>query len=113
MPRFTFNTWPVQGRRDIKLLDAIDALATKPFVGTLWRVVRQGRNPLAGSSVGGRWDDRTFDVLYTSKKAEGALAEIRFHLTRGQPVIPSKVKYTLFELSAEIPNCIDLPRSAT
>jgi RES domain-containing protein len=95
--------------RDVQLLDAIDALAPKPFEGSLWRVVREGRDPIAASSVGGRWDDRTFDALYTSKKAEGAIAEMHFHVTRGQPVIPSKVKYVLFEINAEIPNCIELP----
>ena len=100
----------VSGRpRDIQLLDAIDALTAKPFEGTLWRVVKEGRDPLACSAVGGRWDDRTFDVLYTSKKPEGAVAEMYFHITRGQPVIPSKVKYVLFELTAEIQSCIELP----
>jgi RES domain-containing protein len=95
--------------RDIQLLDAIDALTPKPFEGSLWRVVREGRDPLVCSAVGGRWDDRTFDVLYTSKKSEGAIAEMYFHVTRGQPVIPSKVKYILFELAAQIPRCIELP----
>lgn len=95
--------------RDVKLLDAIDALTAKPFRGILWRVVKDGRDPLACSAVGGRWDDRTFDVLYTSKKPEGAVAEMYFHITRGQPVIPSKIRYVLFELFAELESCIELP----
>jgi hypothetical protein len=95
--------------RDVQLLDAIDALKPKRFEGKLWRVVREGRDPLIGSAVGGRWDDRTFDVLYTSKKAEGAIAEMYFHLSRGQPIMPSRVNYVLFELTAEISSCIELP----
>ena len=73
-----------------------------PFDGTVWRVVRKGRDVLQGSGYGGRWDDGTFDVLYTSEKADGAIAEIYFHLSRGQPVIPSKVAYHLFEIRAEL-----------
>ena len=95
--------------RDVQLLDAIEALTPKGFAGTLWRVVREGRDPLVGSSVGGRWDDRTFDVLYTSKKAEGAIAEMHFHITRGQPVIPSRVNFVLYEISADLQSCIELP----
>jgi RES domain-containing protein len=95
--------------RDVKLLDAIDALTPKPFSGSVWRVVRQGKNPLTASAVGGRWDDRTFDVLYTSAEASGAIAEVYFHLTRGQPLIPSKVKYALFEISLELESCLHLP----
>jgi RES domain-containing protein len=95
--------------RDSKLLDALESLAAKPFDGVVWRVVRQGRDPLVGSSVGGRWDDKTFDALYTSQTAEGALSETYFHLSRGQPVIPSQVNYQLFEIAAEIPKCIELP----
>ncbi len=48
--------------------------------------------------AGGRWDDRTFDVLYTSLTKEGAIAERRFHLFRGQPLPPSRVRYEVFEL---------------
>jgi RES domain len=49
-------------------------------------------------------------VLYTSKKSDGAIAEMYFHLTRGQPVIPSRAKYVLFELTVEIASCIEPPR---
>jgi RES domain-containing protein len=95
--------------RDVQLLDAIDALATQPFRGNVWRVVREGRDPLSGSAVGGRWDDRSFDVLYTAREASGAIAEVYFHLSRGQPVVPSKVKYTLFEIGVELESCLPLP----
>ena len=64
--------------------------------------MRDGRDPLICSASGGRWDDGTFDVLYTSLDRSGALEEMRFHLLRGQPVMPSKVKYRMFELELSL-----------
>lgn len=95
--------------RDVQLLDAIDALEPSAFQGSVWRVVREGRNPLAGSAVGGRWDDRSFDVLYTSQMPAGAISEVYFHLTRGQPIIPSRVRYKLYEIHVELESCLQLP----
>ena len=84
--------------RDIELLDALDALPRVRFEGTAWRAVREGRDPLQGHPSGGRWDPGTFDVLYTSMEADGAAAEIHFHLSR-QPVFPSKLAYRLHEIA--------------
>ena len=84
--------------RDAALLDALERLPRTPFAGTVWRSVREGREPTECARAGGRWDDRTFDVLYTSDVREGAIEERRFHLFRGQPIPPSKVRYELFEL---------------
>jgi RES domain-containing protein len=95
--------------RDNRLLDAIDALPTSSFIGSVWRVVREGRDPLQCSAVGGRWDDRSFDVLYTAATGDGAVAEMYFHLSRGQPVVPSQVRYRLFELSVKLATCIRFP----
>ncbi|MET3577480.1 RES domain-containing protein [Mesorhizobium robiniae] len=95
-------------RRDSQLIDAIEAIAPVEYSGTVWRVVRQGRDPIQCSSSGGRWDDGTFDVLYTSERREGALSEMRFHLTRGQPVIPSRVKYNLFEIDLALGRALRL-----
>lgn len=88
--------------RDKALLDALERLPQAPYSGTVWRSVRQGRDPLECARAGGRWDDRTFDVLYTSATREGAIAERRFHLFRGQPIPPSKVRYELFELAVRL-----------
>lgn len=49
-----------------------------------------------------RWDDGTFDVLYTSVSRSAALEEMRFHLMRGQPVMPSKVRYRVFEIDLSL-----------
>jgi len=92
--------------RDSQLLDALETLPTEAFEGRAWRVVRDGRNPVQCSAVGGRWDDRTFDVLYASTQADGAIAEMYFHLARGQPVIPSQVHYRLFELNVTLASCL-------
>lgn len=95
-------------RRDLALIDAIEAIAPTPFSGTVWRVVREGRDPLEGRASGGRWDDGTFDVLYTSLEREGALAEMYFHLRRGQPIFPSRVRYELYELSLSLERALKL-----
>lgn len=88
--------------RDSALLDAVERLKQAPFSDTVWRCVREGREPTACWRAGGRWDDRSFDVLYTSLAREGAIEERRFHLVRGQPFPPSKVRYVLFELHVHL-----------
>ena len=88
--------------RDQRLLDALDALKRDPYSGTVWRSVREGREPLACWRSGGRWDDGTLDVLYTSETRQAAIDERRFHLYQGQPIIPSKVRYELFELRVSL-----------
>ena len=88
----------VKARRDNTLIDALEAIDPVTFAGAVWRLVRDGRDPLQCSASGGRWDDGSFDVLYTSMSQAGAVEEMRFHLMRGQPVMPSKVRYRLFEL---------------
>lgn len=83
--------------RDPDLLDALDARVRVPYLGTAWRVVRDGRDPLQPSSLGGRWDMGNMDVLYTALDPDGAIAEIEFHLSL-QPVFPSKYQATLYQL---------------
>lgn len=83
--------------RDLALLDALDRLERVSINQTVWRAVRQGRDPLIGSAPAGRWDPGVFDVLYTSFERDGAIAELHFHLSR-QPVFPSKVQFTVNEI---------------
>lgn len=90
------------------LLDAIEAEAAARFAGTVWRVVTDGFDPLRPARAGGRWDDGTFDVLYTSSKRDGALAEAWFHVARGQPIIPSKPSKRIFQIEAELNRVLDL-----
>lgn len=95
-------------RRDAGLIDAIEAVAPVPYSGTVWRVVRDGRDPAACARSGGRWDDGTFDVLYTAEMRAGAIAEMKFHLMRGQPVMPSRVSYRLYEIGAAMERALKL-----
>jgi RES domain-containing protein len=92
--------------RDNKLIDALDRKSRIVYNGPSWRAVRDGRDVLLGSRAGGRWDDGTFDVLYTALEADGAVAEIHYHLSRGQPVFPSKAKYRLHELRVTLASAI-------
>lgn len=104
------------GLRDSALIDVLEAAPLTTFTGNVWRAVRDGGNSLQCSACGGRWDDGTFDVLYTSKEVNGAIAETYFHLSRGQPIIPSQVSYRLFEIRVELNHVLkiaDLEHLAT
>ncbi|MGL4488485.1 MAG: RES family NAD+ phosphorylase [Rhizobiaceae bacterium] len=90
------------------MIDAIEAITPVEYAGTVWRIAREGRNPLQCSRSGGRWDDGTFDVLYTSEMRVGAINEMKFHLMRGQPVIPSLVQYKIYELEIGLSRSLKL-----
>lgn len=83
------------------------------FSGTVWRVVTDGYDVLRPARSGGRWDDGSFDVLYTSSERDGALAESWYHATKGQPLIPSRVAKRIYKIEAEIERALDLSDSAT
>ena len=93
--------------RDQALLDFLESLLQNPLKRSVWRSVREGSDPLACSRSGGRWDDGTLDVLYTSESKSTALAERRFHLYQGQPFPPSRVQYELFELGIELMRVVE------
>ena len=76
--------------RDLALLDAVDAFKREVFAKPVWRIAREGRDPLMGSPSDSRWCNGTFDVLYTSLERDGALAEIHSLLSL-QPVFPSRI----------------------
>ena len=97
--------------RDIALVDAIDAFKRTPFNGKVWRVCREGRDPLPGSPSRSRWCNGAFDILYTSATREGAVAEIYSFLNL-QPVFPSGLRYFAHELDVrhcEVLKLADLP----
>jgi len=95
--------------RDQRLLDALESVAQEPYEGIVWRSVKEGRDPLTCSRSGGRWDDGTFDVLYTSETRAAAIAERRYHLYQGQPIPPFDINYELFELSVSLSAVIRFP----
>ncbi len=101
---------PKSRLRDDRLIDALELLPHTPFEGTAWRVVREGRDPRQCGASGGRWDDGSFNVLYTSLAREGALAEMYFHISRGQPIFPSKIRYVLFELKVTLAEMLHFPK---
>lgn len=94
--------------RDNKLIDALECIKVESFQGNVWRVVKEDRDPCRCSAAGNRWDTGGFDVLYTSLTREGAIAEMYFHLKRGQPVFPSKLRYALYELSIAVNGVFNL-----
>jgi RES domain-containing protein len=93
--------------RDPELIDALDARTRTTFDGTLWRVVREGRDPLEASRAGGRWDLGASDVLYTSMEPDCAIAEVEYHLSQ-QPVFPSRIRSAWHELRARVSSVIRL-----
>ena len=92
--------------RDQALLDALERLPQAPYAGEVFRSVVEGRDPLICRRSGARWDDGSFDVLYTSETRDAAVEERRFHLYQGQPIPPSRVRFELFELSVRLQNVI-------
>src|SRR4051812_46608396 len=76
--------------RDPDLLDALSGIPRESFATNVFRATRSGLDPLAPSMAGGRWMlPGTAAVLYTSTDANGALAEIAYHLSMLTP-LPSK-----------------------
>jgi len=67
----------------------------------MWRVVRTGRDVVDGSRGSGRWNTSEMSVLYGAAERDGAIAEIDFHLSRGQSVFPSRMRHDLFELAVK------------
>ena len=92
--------------RDPQLLDLVDARPRTTFSGTVWRVVRQGRDPMQFSRAGGRWNLEETDALYTSLDANGATAEIHFRWWHVEPVPPSRIQANLHELTIEVNDVI-------
>lgn len=93
---------------DDRLLDAISRIAPAKYDRTVWRVVREGRAPSDASRGGGRWNPSDLPVLYCAEEADGALAEIHFHLSRGQPVFPSRIRHMLWKLGAALGRSLSL-----
>lgn len=86
--------------RNPELLDHLQGFEPQVFNAPVWRLTRAGRNPLTASTPKGRWDDGSFDVLYTALEPDTARAEVFYHLMRAQPVFPSGLKVHLHELQA-------------
>jgi RES domain-containing protein len=83
---------------DDRLLDLVGGIDGLPYEDAMWRVVREGRDVLDGSRGSGRWNTSDMSVLYGAANPDGAVAEIHFHLNRGQSVFPSRMRHNLFEL---------------
>lgn len=96
-----------QPRHDRALLDALDQPGDT-FSGSVWRIVRAGRDPLKGSTLKGRWsgaDD--YSVLYTSCERDGAMAEIGYRLSL-EPIWPSRLEHMIYELKVDCSRVLDL-----
>jgi RES domain-containing protein len=93
-------------RHDRALLDALEGTNTEAFDGTVWRVTSRGRDPLRGSTAGGRWSPPgEFEVLYTSLESSGAVAEIGYRLSL-EPVWPSRAQHDLHRIAAQTKNTL-------
>lgn len=98
----------VPAPRDHRLIDQLEPRPAASVDLTVWRVCHEDRDPCNCSRPKGRWDDGSFDALYTAEEADGAIAEMFFHLRRGQPVFPSKVRFELHELTVRFDRLLDL-----
>lgn len=96
---------------DASLIDALERHTPIEWSGKVWRACRKGRDPLSCSATRARWDDGNFDVLYTATSQGGCIEEMRFHLGRGQPVIPDIPVYLLHELEVVLRSVLDVSTS--
>lgn len=95
------------GFLDPALLDAFRQFEGRRFESEVWRVTWATRDPLAGSSAGGRWSPGgRFDALYASLDKNGALAEAYHHLSRA-PVMSSS-HMLLNKLFVSLDNVLEL-----
>lgn len=99
---------PQRRAHDDRLLDALGEIEGQAFSGKMWRVVREGRSAVDGSRGAGRWNPADLSVLYGTTEADGAIAEINYHLTQGQPVFPSRMRHVLHELQITTENTLVL-----
>jgi RES domain-containing protein len=91
---------------DREILDALEAAPVEAFSGPVWRVTASGRDPLRGSSAGGRWSPPgEFEVLYTSLERAGAVAEIGYRLSL-EPVWPSRIAHQVHRIAARTANSL-------
>ena len=98
---------------DRAVLDALEAAAWEAFHGHTWRVTRNGRDPLRGSSASGRWNPPgEFEALYTRLIREGAVAEIGYRLSL-EPVWPSRVQHSLHRIEVETHRTLRLAELAS
>jgi hypothetical protein len=99
---------------DQALVDALEALPTRPFDGRLFRATRVSADPLAPTTTGGRWSlppdhDPGVTVLYTSVDRDGAIAEVVSFLAEQTPIPgPRPIKVT--ELVVTCSRTLVLPR---
>lgn len=98
---------------DASLIDALECETPVQWSGAVWRSCREGRDPLSCSATRARWDDGDFDVLYAATSSEGCIEEMRFHLGRGQPVIPDIPVYLMFELRVSLQSVLDISADDT
>ena len=97
---------------DQALLDALAALASTPFEGTVYRATRTGADPRAFSPNGGRWAPpstwQLVPVLYTCVERDGALAEMSAWLSQLTP--PPKKPIRVHRLRVVLDNAVRIDR---
>lgn len=99
---------------DRALLDTLEAIAAETYTGTVWRTTWATRDPLAGSSAGGRWNPANeFEVLYTSVVADGSLAEVYYHLSRAPVFSSAHVKLSALSVATQRTLHLDQPALQT
>lgn len=87
---------------DPELLEALDSLRSEQLEIDVWRVTWASRDPVMGSSGGGRWSpDNGFEALYTSFSENGAIAEVYHHLSNAPVFSSSHVRAHRIQVSLE------------
>lgn len=89
-----------------ELLDAIAALPSDSFDGSVFRATGLTADPIVFSYSGGRWapaeeDEGGFPILYTSLDKNGAVAEVASYLSLLTPVPRKALKLSEIGVTTE------------
>lgn len=93
---------------DRELLDSLESFSSERIQRSVWRVTREGREPLQGAAGGGRWSPPEIQsAIYASSERLAALSEVYFHLSK-EPVFPSRLRFRAHEVAIDLPAVLNL-----
>lgn len=96
---------------DPNLLDKLISYNAKPCTDSVFRVTTLSADPTAPAVYGGRWspqptEEKSHQVLYTSMKREGAVAEVASYLKELVPMPSRPLK--IHKLGVKMKKVIEL-----
>jgi RES domain-containing protein len=89
-----------------ELLDALPALSTSKWEGTVFRHTFGSVPPEKENQLGARWNPAEVPAIYCSLQRETAIAEVEFHISL-QPFRPTTER-RVHRIQVRVPDVIEL-----